>query len=182
MSLKRGTRVLYIGHEDHDHIDWNLKLYEKEYNLKLSAIGRACDGYKGGWVRINWTNPNGDTVGILPMRSVQIKVLVDSADRKELPVVARAASDAYSGTETEVKERLADEMATRAPAAMIAEIREKVHVNTKMLVDVNGWVSETDEGLRNVFTLVGRLQEENVNLKKQLNDFHYRLQRVECLL
>ena len=164
MSIKRGTRVQFIGHKEADeHGNLNMIHHRNRCrNLELLATGKACGGYKGGWVRINWTNPNGDNVGILQMRSVHIKILEDSGpSRAVLDVMQQCIDLPELSEDEEVKLETA-----------LADIREKVHGVTSVLSEMCDCY---DENFRRVFSQVEKFQEENAQLKQQLKDLHERL-------
>ena len=168
MSIKRGTRVQFIGHKEADeHGNLNMIHHRNRCrNLELLATGKACGGYKGGWVRINWTNPNGDNVGILQMRSVHIKILEDSGPSRAVLDVMQQCIDL---PEADLPELSEDEEVKLETA--LADIREKVHGVTSVLSEMCDYY---DENFRRVFSQVEKFQEENAQLKQQLKDLHDR--------
>ena len=182
MSIKRGTRVQFIGHEaadEHGNLNMihhrNRHVIDRCSQLQLSATGKACGGYKGGWVRINWTNPNGEKVGIVQMRSVHIKILEDSGPSRAVQDVMQQCIDLQTANlpEPDVPELSEDEEVALNTA--LADIREKVHGNSWALREMCDCY---DENFRRVFSHVEKLQEENTQLKQQLKDLHDRLSGV----
>lgn len=171
MSIKRGTRVQYIGHEAADeHGNLNMIHHRNRCSqLQLSATGKACGGYKGGWVRINWTNPNGDNVGIMQMRSTHLKILEDCGPSRAVQEVMQQCIDLQTADmpEPDVPELSEDEEVALDTA--LADIREKVHGNSWALREMCDCY---DENFRRVFSQVEKLQEENVQLKQQLKGLH----------
>ena len=166
MSIKRGTRVQFIGHKAADeHGNLNMIHHRNRCrNLELLATGKACGGYKGGWVRINWTNPNGDKVGILSMRSTHLKILEDSGPSRAVQEVMQQCLDLQEADLPELSE---DEEVKLETA--LADIREQVHGVTWVLREM---CDSYDGNFRKVFSQVEKLQEENVQLKQQLKDLH----------
>ena len=204
MSLKRGTRVQFIGHKAPDeqgNLPTEVILHSRRCRqLQLLATGTACGGYKGGWVRVNWTNPNGDKVGILSMRSTHLKILEDSGPSRAVQEVMQQCLDLQmadddedaegseqsdtstekswgsDGNDTEDDEEedlpeLSDDEEVALETAL-ADIREKVHGNTWAFA--REMCDSYDENFRMIFSQVEKLQEENAQLKQQLKDLHDR--------
>jgi len=83
MSVKRGTSIMFIAAAHTGRGVWEDPKFEEErkkqakhylekYNIKVGDKGKACGGFRNGWVRVSFNTENGHIV--VPLRNEHFRI------------------------------------------------------------------------------------------------------------